>query len=209
MTASSPAWSFDNIQLTNYYIELKGAIPLDPWPLPEVSVTGLGQGEWDPDDELGFGGAVGAFFAPGWRAEFEFSWLHGEDGDFRFSSGADIPHSGDVDMYNGMINVYHHLNFHDWFSPYIGGGVGLGIIDIDDLGAVGGAFVTDDSEVVGLFAAHVGVDVPITPMLTFTTRATAAIQTGAEFDTTAPGVESDLDGAFSVGANVGLRINFN
>ncbi len=211
---TAPAFAFmDNINLEHFYIEGKAGIPLTPH--PEITLKGPGvfgppiNSEYRPDEGLAVGGAIGAYFMPNWRGEIEFSWTNGEDGDLDFGVGASLPHSGEVDVYTTMLNVYREFDLNEWFRPFFGGGAGFSIIDIDDIGAVGGAFTTDDKEAVFVAAAHIGADFPINEMFVLSARYTAGYQSGAEFDTTAVGVTSVKDEQLFQFISFGLRIHFN
>ena len=142
--------------LDGWYIEGRGGVPLEPH--AEARVEGAGfNGEYDEDDGIAIAVAAGAYFAPNWRGELEFGWTHGEDGTFFISSAAPVPHTGEVDVYSGLINVFHELPIqNEIWRPYFGAGIGIAVFDFDRLG--GGAFFTEGSEVTFNGALHAGID---------------------------------------------------
>lgn len=197
--------------LDGWYIEGRGGVPLHPH--AEARVEGAGfNGEYDEDDGFAIGVSAGAYFAPNWRGELEFGWTHGEDGTFFISNVAPVPHTGEVDVYSGLINVFHELPIqNEIWRPYFGAGIGIAVFDFDSLG--GGAFFTEGSEVTFNGALHAGIDFPINETFIFTTRLTGGITSKATFNTetaagapAVPNVVKDAQfyGFFSAGIRIML-----
>jgi opacity protein-like surface antigen len=96
-----------------------------------------------------------------------------------------------------------------WLKPFVGAGLGFSVIDVDDLGAVGGAFVTDDTDTVFVANLIAGVDYPLSDMVTLTGRYTVGYSTKATFDTTAAGVDVDKDAQIHNYLSFGVRFDLN
>jgi len=205
---ATPADAF-MLDFDRWYVEARGGIGLPP--RPEANVRGAGpffNGEYKEDNGFAAAAAVGAYFAPNTRAEIEFGWTHGEDGEFKINAGAaPVPHTGDVSVYSGLINVFHEINIpNERWRPFVGIGLGLAVFDFDDLGGAG--FQTNDTGITFNGALHVGVDVPINETFIFTTRLTAGVTTAQDFDANVAGVnvqkESQFYGFFSAGIRIVL-----
>lgn len=194
----------------HWYVELKAGAPLPPETSIDVNGAGLGEGTYN--EGSGFAGAVavGTYLAPHWRGELEFSWTHAEDGNV-YLGGPKIPHKGDVDIYTTMANALYEFDT-GWLIPYVGAGVGFTVIDVDHLGAVGGTFTVNDSDVAFVANVIAGAEYPLNETFSLTGRYTAGFSTKTTFDTTGPGsagIDVDKDGQFHNFLSVGLKINLN
>jgi len=198
--------------LDGWYVEGRAGVPLRPYAAARVTGPGGFNGEYDEDDGIAVGASVGAYFAPNWRGELEFGWTRGEDGDFLISTVTSVPHTGEVDVYSGLINVFHELPIqNEIWRPYFGAGAGIAVFDFDRLG--GGAFFTEGSEVTFNGALHAGIDFPVNETFILTTRLTGGITSKATFNTetaagapAVPNVVKDTQfyGFFSAGIRIML-----
>lgn len=108
------------------YISLFGGVAL-----PEnTSFAGDYTEDMRHDEGFIVGGAVGTTLAPGLRAELEGSYI---EYDQTFGSCcADTVEEADGEVSIGMVtaNLWKHVNL-GAFSPYVGAGVGLGVVDAE------------------------------------------------------------------------------
>ncbi len=108
------------------------------------------------DFDTGFtiGVAVGAEVAEGLRGELEFSYLSYAADDYTyFRTQPPVPASGDADLYFVLANLWKDFDLGNGFVPYIGGGIGIGVADVDVF-----PFVPTDDVAVGL-AGQLGAGV--------------------------------------------------
>ena len=207
-----PAYADDHLGTSfgqHWYLQVMGNAFLPPHTKIDVNGAGLGSGTWDEEDGYSFSLTAGTSIAPQWRGELEFTVSHGEDGRV-FLGGAPITHSGEVDGYSAAVNVLYDPDFSAYrFKPFIGAGIGLSLIDIDNLGAVGGAFTTNDDDVAFTANAIAGVEYPLTDSISLTTRYRAGIITKTNYDTTAVGIDVDSPTQFFHAVSAGIRFNFN
>ena len=134
---------------------------------------GIGPATHKPDSGFHAAADVGIVFTPNWRAELEFTWTEGRDGEV-ILGGATLPHSGKTTVYTVAVNGFYTFNFNLPVHPFVGAGIGIAKYNVSNLGAVGGAFVLDDSQTSAVLALHAGIDLPITQSLTLTGRYTFA-----------------------------------
>jgi opacity protein-like surface antigen len=145
---------------------------------------------------------------PNWRAELAFSYATGSDGDVTIA-GAVLPHRGDVSIYTFMLNGYYVVTNWGAFQPFVGAGLGLAIFEVDRLGAVGGAFVADDSDTTVAAALHLGADYFVTPQLALTGRYSLAYSGEVSFGSNPPGFNTSRDGTFDHIFSAGFRWYLN
>jgi opacity protein-like surface antigen len=91
-------------------------------------------------DNLGFTGALGYKFPllPV-RAEAELQYLKNDFGGGSSSAGAISSITGDYSQFTGFANVYYDLPSRYGFAPYLGAGVGLARVDMNNLNVFSGA----------------------------------------------------------------------
>lgn len=114
-----------------------------------------------------FGGMIGYDFGgpgPGFRAEAELNYLQADIDTQRRNgvtfNGAGA--SGDTSVLAGFASLYYDLPFSAGITPFVGGGIGLANVDLEDHGIAGtGTFMEDSGNA---FAWHVtaGADIAMT-----------------------------------------------
>lgn len=158
-------------------------------------IGGSFQGELDADDAIdldngfGVGIATGYDFANGLRTEGEL--LHLKN-DVEGSS------DGDVSSIGGFANVIYDFNRGGAFQPFLGAGVGLAQVDLDN-----GAFDDDDSGLA--YQAKAGVAYKINDRLSAELAYRYVVVTDLEFGSGASGIDGDYDSQL---VTVGLRYKF-
>lgn len=195
-----------------WYVELLAGGPLpNDYDSVLTGTTALGPVEYDPDMGFGVVGLVGVQFDPNWRADISISYATAGDG---IATGPAIaggaPHSGDVDAYTFLANVYYEFTqFTDLpITPWIGVGIGFTSFDYDNLGAIGGAFTINDSDTAFTGALHVGFDWELTPAVDLVGRYALILND----DHTVTGTDGTIISADSTVDNAlygGIRIKFN
>ena len=208
----TPAKAIDGFGSTfgqHWYVQGMANAFLPPNSEIDVNGPGLGSGTWNEEDGYSFSLTVGTSIAPQWRGELELSLSHGEDGKV-YLGGPSIPHSGDVDGYGAMVNVLYDPDFSGYLlRPFLGAGIGLVHIDIDNHGAVGGTFTVNDDDTAFVANLIAGVEVPLTPMISLTGRYRAGFITHTNYDTTAAGIDVDSPTQFFNVLSAGVRVNLN
>jgi len=192
---------------SGWFVELRAGTPLPANTDIDVNAPGLASGFYEEDDGYAFAGSIGKWFTDRWRGEVEFSITHAEDGKVVIN-GATFPHAGDVDIYGVVANALYQFG-DGWIRPFAGGGLGFSVIDVDNLGAVGGAFVVDDKDTVFVANVIIGADVPLNDWLSLTGRYTLGYSTKGTFDTTAAGVDVDKDAQGHHYVSIGAKIDLN
>lgn len=201
---------FDEVFARQMYIEARIGAPL-PSDVDVTFSTGP-TGEYDADSGLHIAALLGMYFTPNWRGDIGFSWTRASDGNFAFTGGGPIPHAGDTNIYTFMANVYYGFDMGGAVSPFVGGGLGFSIFDVDNLGAVGGAFTVDDSDTTFTAAFHAGLDVDLTENVILTGRYSLVYNSDATFSTAPVGVGPatvNQDSAFHHVLSAGLRVLFD
>lgn len=109
-----------------------------------------------------------------------------------------------------MLNGYYVFsNLSPRVQPFLGAGVGVATYDVNRLGAVGGAFVIDDSDTTIALALHAGVDVPVTRSVVLTARYSLAYTGSMSFNSVPPGSTTTRDATFDHIFSGGIRVYFN
>lgn len=75
------------------------------------------------------GGIVGAEFIQGWRGEIEVSYWEVDPNSWTNTGFVGSGLSGHVSAVNILANVWYDIQFDSAFQPYLGGGIGLGVVD--------------------------------------------------------------------------------
>lgn len=140
----------------------------------------FGTGTYEADTGLHAAFDVGVVFTPNWRAEFEVTWTEGKDGTV-VTGGTNIPHTGKTTVWTFGVNGFYTFDVNWPVKPFVGAGIGLASYNVNNLGAVGGSYVVDDTQTAAVFALHAGLDVPITPSIALTGRYTYAYTTAMTF----------------------------
>jgi outer membrane protein OmpA-like peptidoglycan-associated protein len=175
-----------------------------------VPTTGGPPGTIEFDVGYGVGGAVGYDFGQ-FRIEGEIAYRDNDIDEGRDPSGSPFPASGDISALSLMANAYVDIATGSALTPYIGGGIGAGQVDLSG-STTTGSFIDDDgwgfalqgvagagyalSDNVEVFAEGRILTI-FDPGLSSTGNAQAGI----------PPLEMD-DDYLAYGAFGGLRINF-
>ena len=184
----------------SWYFEIQGGAWLGEE--PNISIQGLGSSNYDPDNVFTVMGAVGRSFAPGWRGELNFAVTSGGDGNvFGFR------HNGNFTTFTIIGNAIYDFDIGGPITPFVGLGAGVGITDVDNLGAVGGAFTTNDTDAAFIANGLVGFNVPITENIAFTARYTFGWMDSMTFANTGGNPSSRQADQFIHAATGGIRIN--
>ncbi|MEM8877280.1 MAG: outer membrane beta-barrel protein [Pseudomonadota bacterium] len=191
-----------------WYVEL-----LAGGPIPneyDSTVTGLGSIEYDPDSAFGVVGLIGIQFNENWRADYSTSYATAGDGVATGPLIGVVPHSGDVDAWTFLWNVYYEFNdvFDIPLTPWVGAGIGFTVFDYNNLGAaVAPAFVINDSDTAFTGAFHAGFDYELTPNVDLVGRyALILIDSHDVITTTGLNVAADstVENAFYGGVRIKL-----
>ncbi len=105
-------------------------------------------------DGFTVGGAVGTQLTDGLRGEIEFSYVNYASKDYTpFRGFPNIPASGDTDLYFILANLWKDIDIGHSLVPYVGGGIGVGLVTTDD----DNLFEKDDVEIgfAGQFGAGI------------------------------------------------------
>jgi opacity protein-like surface antigen len=113
-------------------------------------------------DGFTFGGAVGTLLYPGLRGEIELSWQQNQNRDTRpfVAPRAGLP--GDTDVTFVFANLWKDFG-HGMVRPYVGGGVGVGMVDTDS--DIFGLTRIDDDGVGFAGQLGAGLRIPVTDRL--------------------------------------------
>ena len=99
------------------------------------------------EDGFVLGGALGRRFGSLLRGEMEFAFRNNPAESWNLTGAATLPNDGDANFYSIMFNSILDLGtYHNW-TPYIGGGIGIGFIDYEGGAIAGPANVTIQDEV--------------------------------------------------------------
>ena len=115
-------------------------------------------------DNIGGVASVAAGYAwqSGWAAEAEFAYRrNGLDAD-RFDGETTDVH-GSLSSYTLMGNGYYRLNTGTDFTPYIGGGVGISLLELEERRGDGGKFHAFDTDTQFAYQGIAGVAYKFAP----------------------------------------------
>jgi len=174
----------------------------------DIDIGGIGAATYKASD--GFHGAadIGIAFTPNWRVEVEFTWTRGRDGNVVIDT-LDFPHTGRTDVQTFNVNGFYTFDLPLPVKPYIGAGVGRARYKVNNLGAVGGTFVIDDSDSTTVYAFHAGIDVPITRSLVLTGRYSYAHTGAMTFESEPAGNPTTRRATWDNVFSGGLRVYLN
>ncbi len=150
--------------LRPWYVGVRGGASL----LGDTNYDALG-GNVDNsyDTSYFFGGMVGYDFngsGPGFRAEAELAYLQADIDTQRLGgktfNGAGA--TGDTSVLAGFASLYYDLPFSSGITPFVGAGIGLANVDLEDHGVKGAGTFMEDSA--NAFAWHLtaGADIAMT-----------------------------------------------
>lgn len=159
----------------------------------------------DIDFDEGFAGALalGYRYGNGIRSEIEANYLNN---DVNSITGAATP-TGNVDSLSFMLNMLYDFNTNSRFTPYIGAGAGVAMVDFDGVNPVNGSRVSDSDEI-AVAQGIVGLSYDINESLEFfgAYKYLAALGDSPEV-TTNSGVKLEGDHENNVFL-IGLRYSF-
>jgi opacity protein-like surface antigen len=177
-------------------------------------ITGdLIEADADLDDGFMAGGALGVYFNDWIRAEVELSghW-HDVDGELvttpliGLATTADL--DGDADATFVLANLWLDVPVGDIIRPYIGGGVGLGRLDVE-LDTDAGTNVIDDSDWAFAYQLGGGIAFGLTPYIGVDVGYRYKVINNAELEASVGGGSVDLETDYkSHNVLVGLRFGF-
>jgi opacity protein-like surface antigen len=98
----------------------------------DASVTGAGSASIENDSGFMVNAALGKYVFDSMRAELELA-VRQADYDRVTAGGASTSGSGDINLTTVMVNAYYDFNLGWPVTPYVGGGVGVGILDGTDV----------------------------------------------------------------------------
>lgn len=132
--------------------------PLFPG-LPPVTTNVPVDISFDADTGFGVSGAAGYRFDDA-RVELEVAYTSNDVEGVTVNDLAEIPLDGDIESFQFMVNGYYDIPTRSRFSPYIGGGVGVATLSVDDIEAdiPGiGTLALDDTGASFVFQVKAGV----------------------------------------------------
>lgn len=144
--------------------------------------------------------AIGRYLRPNWRAELELSYGTGRRG-----TAAGLAHRGSFNSVNVMGNLLYNFSNVWAFTPFVGVGLGAAFVDTNNLGAIGGAFVLNDSDVALAGALIAGLDYRLNPRWTATARYTGLYTGSMSFASVPAGFTTRVDSGFTHLFSVGAR----
>jgi len=180
-------------------------------PLPkdyDINIGGLGAATYRPSSGFHGAGDLGIQFDRHWRAELEVTGTTARDGSVTLG-GVNIPHRGTTNVYTVEVNGLYSFDVGPWFRPFVGAGVGFANYNVNNLGAVGGTFVINDSKTTYVLGLHAGFDVPITQSFLFTARYTLADTGGMTFNSVPAGNPTTRSSTIDNILTAGFRFYFN
>jgi OmpA-OmpF porin, OOP family len=159
-------------------------------------------------DNPGGGGGISAGygFANGIRLEGEAGYRRNGVNEFNFSMGS-VPLDGHESMWDFMANTYYDIPTGSRWTPYVGGGIGLGILQIAASSAGGSADASGD---VFAYQAIAGIGYQLTDRINLGVEYRYFATTDMNFQVQAgPGVLDANTGYDSHNVFVKLRINLD
>lgn len=155
--------------------------------------------------DTGFGGALtGGYGFDLFRLEGELFYKTNSFDEVS-AVGVSLPADGDATALGLMVNAYYDFKNKTAFTPFIGVGVGMAQVSIQDL-TIGGLAVADDDDVVFAYQGIAGVGFSVTPALTLDLTYKYTATADPEF-TDASGVPFDAE-YMTHNVMVGVRFNF-
>ncbi len=184
----------------NWYFEARIGTPIAPssssafdFTIPQAGFAST----YEP--KTGFYGnlAIGRYFRPNWRYEFELAIGYAADG---FHSG--IRDTGSLTSIGLMANVIYDFKNATRWTPFVGAGAGMQIVSMNNLGGVMAANDTDAAAAISVIA---GLDYRWSQNWTATARYTGLYTGSMSFDTNFAGFTVDREAGFLNVVTVGLR----
>ncbi len=177
--------------------------------IPDQDISGGGlSGEVSADAGYHVGGAVGIHMNEHLRGEVNLSYREA-DIDTITGPGISLEGAGTVGAFAALANVYFDLLPEAPVIPFLGAGIGLGVVTVDsDSGAT--VLIVDDSSVEFAWNVLAGLTVPVTDRFSLLLAYRYLATTNPELDATVPGVGSGtIEGEFDTHeAMFGGRFDF-
>ena len=204
--AADPPAQYSQADEYSWYLELRAGGPVAGD--HEFNSGGI-IGDYEPDTGYHIAASIGKQIDYNWRAEISLSITHGEDGQAVLVGGAVVPHTGDVDILTVLGSVLYDFNTSGILRPFVGVGIGLARVDVDNL--TGGGFATNGDDVVFAAALHLGFNIPVGERTSFTTRYSLGMLGGGDFAVTggAPGQVTSTNSEVEHLFTAGFRVNLN
>ena len=177
--------------------------------VPDQDLAGGGLvGEVSLEPGFVVGGAFGRRLGRILRIEANLSYRR-SDVDELTSTGVVLAGSGDVGVFAAMANVYADFLPSAPIRPYLGVGLGVGVIDVNSDDAAN-VLIVDDSSVEFAWNLMAGAVVPVSDAISLFGGYRYLATTDPEFDATLVGVGSGtVEGEFDAHEGVaGLRLSF-
>ncbi|MCW5678248.1 MAG: outer membrane protein [Xanthobacteraceae bacterium] len=184
----------------NWYFEARIGSPIAPanssafdFTIPQAGFAST----YEP--RTGFYGnlAIGRYFTPNWRYEFEFALGYAADG---FHGG--VPDTGSLTSIGLMANLLYDFKNHTAWTPFIGAGLGTQIVSMNRLG---GAMAADDTDIALAASIIAGLDYRWNRNWTATARYTGLYTGGMSFDTNIAGFTVEREAGWLNIVTVGMR----
>lgn len=148
--AAATAAQADTKRIDSFYVEGRGGLAI-PF---ESEVDGGSEVSYDVGYSVG--GALGYQFTNGLRFEAAGNYLRVEEDD---SNGVE------AEVATLLGNAYYDFDFGTRITPYVGAGLGVSFIDLDNFNdSGGGGFVLDDGTQFA-YAFHAGLSFEVTERL--------------------------------------------
>lgn len=116
------------------------------------------------DPGFAVGGAVGYQLNPNFRFEGEITYRRNELDEFEVS-GSNFNADGEVDSVAFMANAFFDFANSTPWTPYLGAGLGVAVVEWDDVEVLGGKAI-DDQDTVFAFQVGAGLGFEVTPNTT-------------------------------------------
>ncbi len=152
----------------NWYVSIFGGVALmdDYEPLfaqPAISFFSRYTTEFDTGYIVG--GAIGTEFYPNVRGELEISYQRVEPDSHASATLTGVSPSGHLSSVSVLANVWYDIDMGSGFSPYVGAGAGLGIVDSNLTITNGFGQQWDDRDVGFAFQVGGGVKYDVSPRI--------------------------------------------
>ncbi len=144
----------------------------------EVTGSDASAANYDIEANTGYGlGAAVGYEFDNTRIESEFVY-HNNTLDQATTAGGDAALSDDIDSFAVLINGYRDFANDSRWTPFLGGGLGLAMINVDD----DTAYLGDDSATVFAFQISTGIAYAVNEVITVDCRYRYFATTNPEFD---------------------------
>lgn len=173
----------------------------------------------DFDTETGYvlGVAAGANITSDLRTEVEYSYSSSDSDtiDYARPGGAVTSYAanGEIESHFVLVNLWYDWNVGSTIRPYLGGGIGVGVVDVNADYTNFPTFPTSDSDVGFAFQLGAGVRVPISAAMDFDLSYRFKGVTGLDYENFSPGaggiVTRDADSFYSHNVTGGVTFKFN